>query len=240
MYGTARKRKKATKKNKEIDKKNRLSLKKKRLKNSADYDSDKSDSNAELDHAEDVFNLDDDDKFNFVMEPSGQREILLPEYIELDDPYPGEPPIMKKRSFPAVLRFHKFKASVQPDDYWFAEALLYTPFRSEEELEERVAEAAKDGYILLNEQIQAVKSQVMEHLESTEEARFMIQEALNNDSDVGAVLNPSGEQDNDDCELEELLLHPDYQHLDPAEYLAIENNPVEKTYRPIVIDSLTY
>ena len=127
---------------------------------------------------------------------------------------------------------------MQPDDYWFAEALLYTPFRSEEELEERVAEAAKDGYILLNEQIQAVKSQVMEHLESTEEARFMIQEALNNDSDVGAVLNPSGEQDNDDCELEELLLHPDYQHLDPAEYLALENNPVEKTYRPIVIDSI--
>ena len=89
------------------------------------------------------FYLDDDDKFDFVMESSGQRRIPLPEYIELNHPYPGEPPLMKKRSFPDVLRIHKFKASVEPDDYWFAEALLYTPFRSEEELEERVAEATQ-------------------------------------------------------------------------------------------------
>ena len=234
MYGTARKKKKETQK-KKVEKRNKLSLKKKRLQNDDDCESDISNSDAEHEPAEDLFNLDNDDKFNFVMEQSGQRKIPLPEYIELDDPYPGEPPLMKKRSFPAVLRFHKFKASVEPEDYWFAEALLYTPFRSEDELEKRVAEAAKDGYTLLSQQIQAVKSQVMEHLESTEEARFMIQEALNNDDDVGAVLNPAGEQDNDDCELEEMLMHPDYQHLDPAEYLTLESNPVEKTYRPIII-----
>ena len=52
---------------------------------------------------------------------------------------------------------------------------MYTPFRSEEELEKCVADAAKDGYTLFNQQIQAVKSQVMEHLESTEEARFVIE-----------------------------------------------------------------
>ena len=125
----------------------------------------------------------EDDKFNFVMEPSGD------EYIELDKPFPGEPPFMKKGSFPALLRFHKFKASVEPQDYCFAEALLYTPFRSEEELEEHVEKAVEDGYISLSEQIQAVKSQVMEHLESTEEARYMVQEALNNNDDVGAEMD---------------------------------------------------
>ena len=43
------------------------------------------------------FYLDDDDKFDFVMESSGQRRIPLTEYIELNDPYPGEPPPMKKK-----------------------------------------------------------------------------------------------------------------------------------------------
>ena len=223
---------------KEKKKKNKLSLKKKINESNLDSDSDMSNIDEETEAGEESFHINEEDKFNFVMDTSGQRRIPLPEYIELDDPYPGEPPLMKKRSFPAVLRFHKFKASVEPDDYWFAEALLYTSFRSEAELEKRVSEAAKDGYTLLNEEIQAVKSQVMEHLESTEEARFMIQEALNNDDEVGAVLNPTGEQENDDCEMEEMLLHPDYQHLDPAEYLISEKNPVERTYRPITIDSI--
>jgi hypothetical protein len=149
-------KKKIKKKSLEMEKKNKLSLKKRGKENDFDYESDDENVDPEYEHQEEMFDLDGDDKFNFVMETSGQRKLPLPEYIELDDPYPGEPPLMRKRSFPAVLRFHKFKASVEPDDYWFAEALLYTPFRSEEELEERVAEAAKDGYTLLNEQIKSV------------------------------------------------------------------------------------
>ena len=53
--------------------------------------------------------LDENDKFNYVMKASGKDRIPLPEYIDLDDPFPGEPPFMKKRSFPAVLRFHQAK-----------------------------------------------------------------------------------------------------------------------------------
>ena len=73
---------------------------------------------------------------------------------------------MRKRRSPAVLRFHKSKQSIDPASYFFAEALLYTPFRTEEELERRVEEAAKDGYEALEKKINAVKSQVMEYLES--------------------------------------------------------------------------
>ena len=196
-------------------------------------------SNSELETLDEISYMEDKDKFNFVMDCSGQRTIALPEYIKINNPYPGEAPFMKKRSFPAVLRFHKFKASTEPDDYYFSEALLYTPFRSEEELEKRVAEAAKTGYVALNEQIQAVKTQIMEHLESTDEARYMVQEALDKMEEVGAELNPMGEQDREDCEMEEQMLHPEYHHLDPSEFLSLENdNKLEKSYRPIKVDDL--
>ena len=62
------------------------------------------------------------------------KPILLPDYIKIEKPYPGEPPYMRKRSKPAVLRFHKINQERNPADYFFAEALLYTPFKSEEEL----------------------------------------------------------------------------------------------------------
>ena len=80
------------------------------------------------------------------MTASEGRPIKLPDYIEIENPFPGEPQFMRKRRFPAVLRFHKQKQSVDPAAYFFAEALLYTPFRSEEELEKRVEDAARDGY----------------------------------------------------------------------------------------------
>ena len=41
---------------------------------------------------------------------------------------------MKKRKFPAVLRFHKFKIDKQPSEYFFSEALLYRDFETEEDL----------------------------------------------------------------------------------------------------------
>ena len=60
---------------------------------------------------------------------------------------------MRKRKAPLVLRFHKPKYDVDPAAYFFSEALLYTSFRSEKELEERVDEAAKDGYKELEKEI---------------------------------------------------------------------------------------
>ena len=66
-------------------------------------------------------NIPENSTFNFVMrcrndpdDPEHKICLLKPgkridDYIKLKDPYPGEPPFMKKRSFPAVLRFHKFK-----------------------------------------------------------------------------------------------------------------------------------
>ena len=99
----------------------------------------------------------------------------------------------------------------------FMLALLYTPFRSEKELQDRVSKAAEDGYAKLQEQINAVKSQVMEFLESNEEARFMVEEASAKIKETGEALDPEGDQDNQECINESLSLHPDYEHLNPDE-----------------------
>ena len=112
-----------------------------------------------------------EDKFNYVMKASEGRGECLPDYIKLENPFPGEPPFMRKRKRPAVLRFHKIKQSVNPLDYFFAEALLYTPFKSEEELERRVKKAEEDNFTALENEIKLVKDQVMEHMESNEEVK---------------------------------------------------------------------
>ena len=154
-------------------------------------------------------------KFHYVMTASKQKQVALPSYIKIDNPFPGEPPLMRKRMKPAVIRFHKPKQSVDPAKYFFAEALLYTPFRSEKELEDRVSNAALDGYAELEKWIDAVKSQVMEHLESNEEARYMVDEANNKIKEMGEILDPEGEQEIEECRNENL--HPDYELLNPEE-----------------------
>ena len=43
---------------------------------------------------------------------------------------------MKLRSFPLVLRMHKFKESKNPHEFFYSELLLYKHWRSEDELRE--------------------------------------------------------------------------------------------------------
>ena len=176
-------------------------------------------------------------KFDYVMTAKKGNLIPLPDYIEIDNPYPGEPQFMRKRSKPAVLRFHKLKQDTNPADYFFAEALLYTPFKTEEELQKRVDEASLDGYKELAEEIQAVKSQVMEHLESNEEARHMAEEAINKNKEMGEELDPEGEQEMEDCNREGILLHPEFEHLNLDDVDVIGPLRHEKTFRPIEVDN---
>ena len=177
------------------------------------------------------------DKFHYVMTAKGGNQMPLPDYIKIENPYPGEPPYMRKRKGPLVLRFHKPKQDVDPAAYFFSEALLYTAFRSEKELEERVAEAAKDGYQELEKEISSVKSQVMEYLESNEEARYMVEEAASKNKEIGELLDAEGEQDILDCEKEEMEMNFDYEQLNP-DHLNFEDKKHEKVYRSIQIDAL--
>ena len=178
-------------------------------------------------------------KFHNVMRASSIEPMLLPDYIAIENPFPGEPHFMRKRSKPAVLRFHKTKKNVDPASYFFAEALLYTSFRTEEELEIKVNNAAQDNYEQLGNEIHKVKSKVMEYLESNDEARYMVEEAFKNNDKTGEILDAEGEQEIADCEQEDLLLHPDYEHINPEDlHITEQTLKFEKVYRPIVIDDL--
>ena len=88
----------------------------------------------------------------------------LPEMFKLNDPYPGEPPFMKLRRQPSVLRLHKYKVDKDPELYWFSEAMLYMPYQDEEDLMKKINEAKSEGPEIWDEfveKIKHVKSQVM-------------------------------------------------------------------------------
>ena len=94
------------------------------------------------------------------------------------------------------------------------ELMLYTHYREADldEYENNTAEMykQKESWII------SVKSKVMEHLESVEEARYMVEQA-NKEVDlegIGILMDAALEQDQADCQEEGVTLHPDYTHLD--------------------------
>ena len=117
---------------------------------------------------------------------------------------------MKKRKFPAVLRFHKYKIDTHPQEYFFSESLLYKPFSKEQDILDdiQIKDAAE-----LNEEIQCVKEQVMEHLENVTEARYFVEENSRNE-ETELDLNPEGIQENEECEYEGIIDHPDFPNLE--------------------------
>ena len=174
-----------------------------------------------------------ENKFHFVMtKDDNLHGEFLPQIIQLSNVYPNEPPFMRKRTFPAALRIHKFNPNNDSRKYFFSECILYTPFRKEEEIWKKLEGDLNN----LENDIRIVKSQVMEYLESNDEARLYVEEIINNEQTANE-LDPQGQQELEDCELEGQLLHPDFEHLNP-EYLGIqeENGCIEKCFKPIEID----
>ena len=100
---------------------------------------------------------------------------------------------------------------------FFPECLLYTPFRQEDDIWAKL----NGDYIQLESDIRAVKQQVMEFLESTEEARLFVEEAVKL-QEVGNELDPQGEQDRYECELDGQVMHPDFEHFNP-DFLNLQN-----------------
>ena len=100
--------------------------------------------------------------------------------------------------------------------------MLYTPFRNKdlEDYENRTAEL----YEMKQQWIQSVKSKVMEHLESVEEARWMVEQSTKkiNLDDIGHEVNATHEQEQLDSLHEGVLEHPDFIHLD-TDGINIEN-----------------
>ena len=188
----------------------------------------------------------EDSKFDHVMKCFGKphtdckmrKTHKLKDYIEIENPYPGEPPLMKKRRFPAVLRFHKFKFDKDPKEFLFSESLLYIPFKKEEDLQHKIDDLALDELVEHYDKISCVKGQVMEHLENVQEARFFAEENKRNE-DTEVTLDPEGIQEIDDCQYEGIINHPDYLHIDfEAMESEVRNKTTEKTTANIDLDDL--
>ena len=170
---------------------------------------------------------------------------LLPKIFRLTNPYPGEPPFMKLRTKPAVLRFHKFKAENDLEAYWFSEAMLYLPYTCEEDLLQQIEEAKTGGeekWGQFIKQIAYVKAQVMPYLEDTEQARMMAEmaEQIIDYTMIGELMDPEGEQEKDEnrIEIESIIQQDEFNHLDP-EYVGPPSDDLfEKAYRPIEVRPL--
>ena len=79
--------------------------------------------------------LDEEDDFNFLIVGHDEEDRrMIPEVLTLEDPLPGEPKLLYKRTFPRALRFFKKKLEHDPHKYYLTELMLYHPFRDETEL----------------------------------------------------------------------------------------------------------
>jgi ATP-dependent DNA helicase PIF1 len=88
------------------------------------------------------------------------------------------------------------------------------------------------------QQIKYVKSQVMEFLEDNEEARMMSAEMMIDNALTGELMDPEGEQETEDNQLDTIMQHEEFQHLDPdcLEVPVVE--AFERTFRPIEVRPL--
>ena len=180
---------------------------------------------------------DEDEKFNHVMTYKDKKNngAKLPEYIVLSDPYPGEPRMMRKRQFPAVLRFNKTAQGNNPQKYMLSELMLYRPTDTEFDIDQ--IESLYDEKYQDQSKVDIVKRQVMEHLEGVEEARYNVEQAKKEIdlTEIGKALDSVLEQENADCQDEELVEHPDFLHADPDQVTTGEENKTTSMYRKIEI-----
>ena len=186
---------------------------------------------------------DDEDRVtNFYVTANPKyHHIRLPEIIRLKDPFPGEVPIFKKRSFPKAARIHKKREDNDPHQYFLSELMLYTGYTDEQDLGCDDEDKCRAIYLRRQTDIQLVKKLMMPFTQGVEEARYYVQKAMENNIDdpkVGNELDPELEKGNLECQDEIENIHPDFVQVNPDD-LDIEDNvtQVKKTLRSIEIKS---
>ena len=186
-------------------------------------DGDESDTDDDnIDNKEELNEEPQPNKWHLVMTYKKEYVRPLPKYFKLDPVYPGEPAYMKRRDYPACLRFHKVKEHTNPQKFFKNEIMLYTYFQSEDDLDfddhQWVQDKFKESVDGIKRNIQVVKEQVMEHLESVEEARYFVDELHKQQiEEAGEELDTQNIQDDMDCIEEGIAEHPDFAHLNPDE-----------------------
>ena len=145
---------------------------------------------------------------------------------------------MVKRNYPAVLRYNKPNKDNNPERYLLHELMLYRPLHKEVDIEE--AEALYNETYEGKRKVDLVKSQVMEHLEGVEEARYYVEQVKKEIdlTEVGNALDPALEQNNADCDEEVELEHPEFTHRDPEQIPKEEETMAAGNYKRVEIPNL--
>ena len=163
-----------------------------------------------------------------------QKGEPLPSLIQLHDTQPGEAKMMRKRSYPAALRYHKVKQANQPEKYFQAQLMLYSP--QTKEVEGDLLSQYEDSYNGIHK-VDLVRGQVMEHLETVEEARYYVDEMMKELAleKTSMALDPANDQDNIDCNDEGHEKHPNFSHIDPDQLEILDSIPVSSLYKKIAL-----
>ena len=182
-----------------------------------------------------------DERFNYIMthETENQNDLRrgqkLPQYIELTNPFPGEPKMMSRRNHPAVLRFNKINKDNNPKKYLLAEIMLYKPVQDEIDVDqvEAIYEETYNG----KRKVDIVKAQVMEHLEGVEEARYYVEQVKKEVdlTNTAVQLDPTLEQSNADCDDELETDHPEFTHIDPGQIVSDDKTMPQENFKRVII-----
>ena len=145
-----------------------------------------------------------------------KKPALLPRTIDLQNGLG----VMRLRSFPYVLRMHKFKENDDPHQFFYSELLLYKHWRSEDELREDCHESC---LALFNEKspndsnlsyISEVKENLFPEKNNVELARAIVEDMDDPDqrpSHIGDQLDAQNEQENEDGVAIGTSVHPEQQ-----------------------------
>ena len=159
----------------------------------------------------------------FIISPIQMERSGLPDLVKLNgDPVPGELNFLKLRR-PIALRYHKFKETNDPHQFFFSEMELYVPFRSEDELFPEDFESCEQKYRECYPSIQYRKSKIMEFLQVVEEGRENAQDLIN--EETAASLDNENVQDNAESLEQGISQVEEFIAMDPSDLNTNEDDP---------------
>ena len=216
------------------------------------YDPDTQGSKKEIDVDQDEDNGDEDEdrndfaetvkkygkeaKYHHTITSNGKPGKKLPKYVELENPFPGEPKFLRKRKHPKAIRYYKVKEDSNPSRFFLQELMFYTNFDEATYNEWHDESKCAEAYILNIDVIKAVKKQVMEWIDDVDEARYYVEETLKNEAKVeeyGDLIDAQNKQDVLECEEEGNEADPLYGHLDLGDHNEHEFLPSFNWYKKI-------
>ena len=181
-------------------------------------------------------------QFFFVTTNPEYKYIRLPQYIKLKNPNDGEVPIYEKRSFPKAARIHKKREDSEPHRFFLSELMLYTGYTDENQLGCDDEDMCRKLYLKKKNDIDMVKRLMMPYMQGVEEARHYVQQAMDEErqqtTNIGNELDPEQEQEIEECQDIEEILHPDFVQVNPDNQEFEKNlTQVRKTIRSIELKS---